>query len=356
MKLCTIAGTRPEIIKLSILVPLLDKKYDHLFVYTGQHYSPVMRDVFFDELGVRQPDHNLDVHSSDCSKIEEELYTCLERENPSCALVYGDTNSTAAGARAVKRVKSKLIHLEAGLRSFDLRMPEEWNRKFVDKVSDHLLTPTTLTKTFLEYEGYRNIHIVGNPVVDACEAYLPRALKRKTKDNLELDDEFLLITAHRQENVDNPYALKELVRHLSGLEGQCVYPIHPRTERRLKEYGITMPRNVKTVEPLGYFDFLNLLYHCSAVLTDSGGVQEEAMTLKKPCITLRENTERWETVLMGANRLFPLLNNQESLSNVVEEMRSRCGQIRSLKNPYGEGNTCQKVVEVIEKITGEEKR
>lgn len=355
MKFCTIVGTRPEIIKLSVLVPLLDKKYDHLFVYTGQHYSPTMRDVFFDELGVRQPDYNLNAHSSDYSKLEEELYLCLEKENPSYTLVYGDTNSTLAGARVVKKLNSKLIHLEAGLRSFDLRMPEEKNRIFVDKVSDYLLTPTILTKTFLEYEGHKNIHIVGNPVVDACKTYLPRALERKTKDNLELDDEFLLITIHRQENVDNPYVLQELVRHLSELKEQCVFPIHPRTERRLKEYGIIVPKNIKAVEPLGYFDFLNLLYHCSVVLTDSGGVQEEAITLKKPCITLRENTERWETVLMGANKLFPPLNNHESLFDVVEEMKSRRGYIKSLNNPYGEGNTCQRVVEVIENIVGEEK-
>jgi len=353
MKFTTIVGTRPEIIKLSTLVPLLDKKYDHSFVYTGQHYSPTMRDVFFDELRIRQSDYSLNAHSSDYSKLEEEVYPCLERENPSYVLVYGDTNSTVVGARAAKRIKSKLIHLEAGLRSFDQRMPEERNRIFVDSVSDYLLAPTVLTKTFLEYEGYKNIYIVGNPIVDACKKYLPRALKRKTKDNLELDDEFLLITAHRQENVDDPYALKELVRHLSELRGQCIYPIHPRTERRLKENEINLPENVKAIEPLGYFDFLNLLYNCSVVLTDSGGVQEEAITLKKPCITLRENTERWETILMGANRLFPLLHNQGSLSDAVEEMKDKSEYIRGLKNPYGEGNTSQKVVEVIEMIVGE---
>lgn len=355
MKFVTVAGTRPEIIKLSMLIPLLDRWYDHKLVYTGQHYSSNMKDVFFDELKVRRPDYVLNARSSDCSKLEEELYPCFKREEPSHVLVYGDTNSTVAGARVAKGVDSELIHLEAGLRSFDQRMPEERNRIYVDSVSDHLLTPTAITKAFLQCEGYRNARVVGNPVVDVCRGYLPQALKRKTKEKLQLSDGFLLITAHRRENVDNPYVLKDFVEHLSGLGDQCVFPIHPRTEKRLKEYRIDLPKNVKTIEPLGYVDFINLLYNCSAVLTDSGGVQEEAITLKKPCITLRENTERWETVLMGANRLFPLSRNRQSLSDVVDEMKERSGYIRGLRNPYGEGDINLKIFRAIKEISGEEK-
>jgi UDP-N-acetylglucosamine 2-epimerase len=353
MKICTIAGTRPEIIKLSQLIPLLDRKYDHLFVYTGQHYSTNMRDIFFSELNIRQPDYDIDSKSSDISKLEKELYSILQNERPSYVLVYGDTNSTVAGAKAAKRIESKLIHIEAGLRSFDLRMPEERNRKFVDSISDYLLTPTNLTKTFLEYEGYKNIYVVGNPIVDACMGYLPKALKRKTRSGLGLNDEFILITLHRQENVDNKFVLKKILKHLETLEYQCVFPIHPRTKKRLEGYGIKLPKNIQTLEPLGYLDFLNLLYHSTIVLTDSGGVQEEAITLKKPCITLRETTERWETVLMGVNRLFPPLNSQESLSSVVDETKGKYNHIQKLKNPYGNGDSSKKIVKVIEKITGE---
>jgi len=385
VKFVTVAGTRPEIIKLSLLLSLLDKEYEHILIYTDQHYSSSMRDVFFDELGVRKPDYNLGVCTSDYSKLEEKIYLCLKNENPSYVLVYGDTNSTVAGAKAAKRVNSKLIHLEAGLRSFDERMPEERNRIYVDRISNYLLTPTILTKNFLEYEGLYNAYIVGNPIVDVCKNACSTALREKTKDRLQLDDDFLLITAHRQENVDNPHILKKLMKYLSEVEEQCVFPIHPRTKRRLKEYNISLPKNVKTTEPLGYFDFLNLLYNCSVVLTDSGGVQEEAITLKKPCITLRETTERWETVILGGNVLFPLnrsekleeeakrrlsrseyvraletqfnfplYTNKFSLNEVIEEMKEREQHIKSLKNPYGETNVTHMIFESIKKI-GEKK-
>jgi UDP-N-acetylglucosamine 2-epimerase len=385
VKFATVAGTRPEIIKLSLLLSLLDKEYEHIFIYTDQHYSSSMRDVFFDELGVREPDYSLGVYNSDYSKLEEKIYLCLKKENPSYVLVYGDTNSTVAGAKAAKKVNSKLIHLEAGLRSFDERMPEERNRIYVDRTSNYLLTPTILTKNFLEYEGLHNAYIVGNPIVDVCKSTCSTALRKKTKDRLQLDDDFLLVTVHRQENVDNPHILKKLMKHLSEVEEQCVFPIHPRTKRRLKEYNISLPKNVKATEPLGYFDFLNLLYNCSVVLTDSGGVQEEAITLKKPCITLRETTERWETVILGANVLFPLNRNEKleeeakrrlsrseyvkaletqfnftlyadkfSLNEVIEEMKEREQHIKSLENPYGETNVTCVIFESIKKI-GEKK-
>lgn len=289
------------------------------------------------------------------------------------------------GAKAAKRVNSKLIHLEAGLRSFDERMPEERNRIYVDRISNYLLTPTILTKNFLEYEGLYNAYIVGNPIVDVCKNVLSTALRKKTKDRLQLDDDFLLVTAHRQENVDNPHILKKLMKHLSEVEEQCIFPVHPRTKRRLKEYNMSLPKNVKATEPLGYFDFLNLLYNCSVVLTDSGGVQEEAITLKKPCITLRETTERWETVLLGANVLFPLNRSEKleerarrelsrseyvralktqfnftlyadkfSLNEVIEEMKEREQHIKSLKNPYGETNVTHVIFKAIKEI-GEKK-
>lgn len=381
IKFATIAGTRPEIIKLSLLLPLLDGEYDNVFIYTDQHYSPSMKEVFFEELGVRQPDYNLRVQTSDYLKLEESIYLSLKKEKPSYVLVYGDTNSTVAGANAAKRINSKLIHLEAGLRSFDEGMVEERNRTYVDKISDYLLTPTRLTKDFLEYEGLYNVHVVGNPIVDVSKGILSEAISRGTKDKLKLNDDFLLITLHRQENVDNPDVLKKLVKHLSKIEEELVFPIHPRTKKRLNEYNISLPKNIVVTEPLGYFDFINLLYHSSLVLTDSGGVQEEAITLKKPCITLRDTTERWETVLLGANVLFPLNGNENlkekakirlsrseyvkelrsqlgfdlyadslSLNEVVEEMKKRSSYIKNLNNPYGEDNVTNIIFETIREI------
>ena len=329
--------------------------YDHTFIYTGQHYSPKMRDIFFDELEARKPDYSLDISSSDHSKLTDGIYSCLEKDRPSYVIVYGDTNSTDAGAKAAKKVNSKLIHLEAGLRCFDERIEEERNRKFVDSISDYFITPTHLTEIFLKYEGHENIYVTGNPIVDVCAHYLPKALERKTKEELSLNEKFLLATIHRQENVDDPLVLSKLVSYLSKLDEEVVFPVHPRTVERLREYGIELPKNVKATEPLGYLDFLNLLYSTDVVLTDSGGVEEEAITLKKPCITLREKTERQETILIGANKLFHLSGSQKSqepLYDVVEEMKNRSEYIKSLENPYGEGVT-QKIVEAIEKILGE---
>jgi UDP-N-acetylglucosamine 2-epimerase (non-hydrolysing) len=325
----TIAGTRPEIIKLAELVKLLnDSRDDHALLYTGQHYSDKMRGVFFEELGIK-PDYDLMCESSDVPTLAHKMRQFLETVKPSIVLIYGDTNSSLAGAQAAKQVGCRIVHIEAGLRCFDMLVPEEKARMEIDSISDFLFPPTELAETFLRYERIEdNVFTTGNLIVDVCKR-LSRVADTPS-DNQNVPSDYLLLTMHRQENVDNPERLQMLCKHLAGIKHKIVFPIHPRTKNNLSKFGISLPQNVITVEPAGYIEFLRLLKNCRAVLTDSGGVQEEAVVLGRPCITLRHVSERWETLLLKANVLFPLFR-QDSMSDVVEEMIDK----KITSHPYG---------------------
>ncbi len=326
----TIAGTRPEIIKLAELVRLLNRKRDdHLLLYTGQHYSDKMKEVFFEELGVR-PDYDLMCESSDVPVLTNKLREFFQETKPSVVLVYGDTNSSLAGATAAKAAGCTLVHIEAGLRCFDMLVPEERARIQIDSVSDYLFPPTELARTFLQYEHIeKNVFTTGNLIVDVCKRLAQIADDRPRNNDLPSD--YLLLTMHRQENVDNPERLQMLRKHLAGIKRNIVFPIHPRTKNSLAKYGIALPPNIIPIEPSGYLEFLHLLKNCQAVLTDSGGVQEEAVVLGRPCITLRHTSERWETLLLKANVLFPLFRT-DPMSKVVDEMIDR----KISSHPYGE--------------------
>jgi UDP-N-acetylglucosamine 2-epimerase (non-hydrolysing) len=347
VEIVTIAGTRPEIIKLSELVQLLNKGHGsrHALLYTGQHYSDNMKDIFFDELGIK-PDYDLRCDTSQIETLKAGMSKFMKATNPECVLVYGDTSSSMAGALAAKEIGSKLVHIEAGVRDFDLNVPEEVIRIYIDEISDYLFAPSKLSATFLEYEGVKgDIHVTGNLIVDVCMK-LSKSVERYSRSDA-LPREFLLLTLHRQENVDDPERLKMLARHLEELSGyNIVFPVHPRTRNNLEKYSIKLPGNVTTIDPVGYLDFLYLLKNCRLMLTDSGGVQEEAIILKKPCITLRHSSARWETILLKANRLFPL-DRKDSLGRVVEEMLAA----KITRNPYGE-NVAQKMVGLIQEIAG----
>ncbi|HEX2556912.1 MAG TPA: UDP-N-acetylglucosamine 2-epimerase (non-hydrolyzing) [Nitrososphaera sp.] len=328
LQIVTIAGTRPEIIKLSELVQLLDGLDNHALLYTGQHYSDNMKSIFFDELNIK-PDYDLRCDTSDVGKLKERMVEFLRQVRPPYVLVYGDTNSSLAGALAAKEVGSTLVHIEAGLRCFDLNVPEEKARIQIDSMSDYLFPPTELARTFLKYEQTEdNVFVTGNLVVDVCRRLSKIANERGRKD---LPSDYLLLTMHRQENVDEPARLELLVKHLANIKHKIVFPIHPRTRNSLAKHGISLPPNVMAIEPAGYLEFLNLLKNCRLVMTDSGGVQEEAIVLKRPCITLRHVSERWETLLLKANVLFPLYR-RDSLSDVVETMLAT----KIDRNPYGE--------------------
>jgi UDP-N-acetylglucosamine 2-epimerase (non-hydrolysing) len=346
-KIVTVAGNRPEIIKLSEFVRILSRKgYNHSFVYTGQHFSQNMRDVFLKDLNV-EFDYDLVSSTSDMGIMRKNIYKFLENTTPRFVIVYGDTNSTVAGALAAKDAHCKLIHIEAGLRSFDLMRAEERNRIIIDGAADYHFAPTELNRLFLKLEKPDSIpYVTGNLIVDVCRKYV----KKVTESPIDyrVPKEFVLLTVHRQESVDDPNTLGQLSSLLSKLEYQVVFPIHPRTKINLSRHNIVLPKNVICVDAVGYKEFLGLLSKCTIVMTDSGGVQEEAVILGRPCITLSNTTERQETLLLGSNRLFfPLDGSQQksSINDIIKEMLTR----KITTNPYGE-NVTQQAISALDDI------
>ncbi|KAA2283420.1 MAG: non-hydrolyzing UDP-N-acetylglucosamine 2-epimerase [Candidatus Nitrosocosmicus sp.] len=339
MKLVTVAGTRPEIIKLANLVPLLNNNFDHKFVYTGQHYSPNMSDIFIDELKI-QPDYDLQSNTSDIDVIKEKMLPILKQLQPNWVVVYGDTNSSMAAALAASEIGSKIIHVEAGVRDFDSHVPEEPLRIRIDEMSEYLFSPSSFCTTVLSYENIKGkVFTSGNLVVDVCKNLSKIASDKPLPQSIP--NEFLLLTLHRPENVDNPRNLELLMNHMRSTVRNIVFPVHPRTKKNLQKYGIKVPPNVHLIDPLGYLEFLSLMLKSNLILTDSGGIQEESITIKKPCITLRHTSARWETILLGSNILFPP-DREDSLDDVIMKMIDK----KVFKNPYGE-NVADKIIEVL---------
>jgi len=341
MKLVTIAGTRPEIIKLAYLIPLLNTNFDHKFVYTGQHFSPNMSDIFIDELKVK-PDYDLQSNSSDISTIRNKLLPLLKDIKPDYVVVYGDTNSSMAAALAANDAKCKIIHVEAGVRDFDMHVPEEPLRIQIDEMSDYLFSPSEFCTTVLSYENtIGKIFTTGNLIVDVCKDLSRIAISRKLPDSIP--SEYLLLTLHRPENVDNPQNLKLLMNHVASTDYHVIFPVHPRTKKNLNNFNISVPSNVTMMDPLGYMDFLALMANSKLILTDSGGIQAEAITIKKPCITMRHTSARWETILLRANILFPP-DRDDSLHEVIKTMINT----KMENNPYGE-NVANNILEIMKK-------
>ncbi|TVP39458.1 non-hydrolyzing UDP-N-acetylglucosamine 2-epimerase [Candidatus Nitrosocosmicus arcticus] len=339
MKLVTIAGTRPEIIKLAHLVPLLNNNFDHKFVYTGQHYSPNMSDIFIDELNIT-PDYDLQSNTSEINVIKDKMLPILKQLQPDWVVVYGDTNSSMAAALAADEIKSKIIHVEAGVRDFDMHVPEEALRIRIDEMSEYLFSPSSFCTAVLSYENIKGkVFTSGNLVVDVCKNLSNIASNKSLPPSVP--KEFLLLTLHRPENVDNPRNLELLMNHVCSTDKSIVFPVHPRTQKNLQKFGIKVPSNVLLIDPLGYIEFLSLMLKSRLILTDSGGIQEESITIKKPCITLRHTSARWETILLGSNILFPP-DREDSLDEVIRKMIDK----KIFKNPYGE-NVAQKIIEVL---------
>ncbi len=350
MKIATILGTRPEIIKIAPLIPKLDKLFKHFFIITNQHFSQNMMTIFLDQMKIRHPDYPLGINSSNVKKLTEGIKAILSKLRPDITLIYGDTNTTRAAALANWR-KSILVHIEAGLRSFDKSMPEERNRIEADRLSDYRLAPTNLSKYFLtDIEGYdaKSIKVVGNLIVDTYYLYKREIEKSNILDRIDLRN-FGIITLHRQENVNKEENLSRILMHLRRCKKNFVFPVHPRTAKRFKKFYYKLPQNILFIEPLGYFDFMKLVLHSSIIITDSGGVQEEAITLKKPCITLRKNTERWETLFLLANTLFDI-DSGFNLNEVIYRMEKGTNYIKTLDDPYGDGNTSDRIINFLKKI------
>jgi len=347
-----ILGTRPEIIKMSPIIRECEKQsLDYFILHTGQHYSYNLDRIFFDELELPAPKYNLDVgsgtHAEETGKMLIGIEKVLLKEKPDIVLVEGDTNTVLAGALAAAKLHIKVGHVEAGLRSYDRSMPEEINRILADHVSDYLFAPTEKAKENLLREGIEEdkIFVTGNTIVDAVYQNLEIA-KRKVNilDRLNLNSrEYFLVTSHRQENVDIKERLKgilgglELVYHKFNLP--IIYPIHPRTKKRIREFGLEVPEGTELIEPTGFLEFLQLEANARLVLTDSGGVQEETCILKVPCVTLRDNTERPETIEVGSNVLAGVNQNK-----ILECVRIMVSKERDWKNPFGDGKAGKKII------------
>lgn len=313
MTVVHVAGARPNFPKLApVMAALADLGIAQRLVHTGQHYDDRMSDVFFRELGLPHPDVNLGVgagtHAHQTAAVMTRLEDLFLEEPPRHVVVYGDVNSTVAAALVTAKLRIPLSHVEAGLRSFDMSMPEEVNRRVTDQLSDLLFATSADALEHLAREGVdaARVHLVGNPMIDTLLAHLDQLDVAAARAAHGLGDEpYAVATLHRPGNVDEPAAAAALVHAVHGVADQLrvVLPLHPRGRARLERLGLTSHPRVDVVEPLGYVDFLGLVRGAAAVVTDSGGVQEETTVLGVPCLTLRPNTERPVTITHGTNRL-----------------------------------------------------
>ncbi len=351
--LAIVLGTRPEIIKLAPLIQRCEAAdIPFVVIHTGQHYSDSLDAVFFDQLDLPEPDYHLGVgsgpHGAQTGKMLTEIERILTDRSPHGVVVQGDTNSVLAGALASSKLDVQLGHVEAGLRSFDREMPEEINRVVTDHVADRLYAPTNQSKQYLLAEGIpdRRILVTGNTIVDSLRRN--RELAREKSNVLEelaVDPgEFFLLTAHRPKNVDDETRFSSLLGAVAEAardhDVDVIYPIHPRGRERLRAFDIEVPKRIRVIEPLEYLDFIRLEATARLILTDSGGVQEEACVLGVPCVTLRDSTERPETIEVGANTLAH--PDESTVRRNVDGMLSLDADWR---NPFGDGRASQRILE-----------
>ena len=363
MNIAIIAGTRPEIIKLA---PIMRVLFDlgFIFVWSGQHYDYELSRVFFVEFDGLTPDLDLDVgsgsHGLQTAKVVQGIEKVLKKNRSKGIVVaIGDTNTVLGAGLAAVKAGWVFAHVESGLRSFDKYMPEEINRVVADHIANVLFAPSIQAILNLLYEGIEpwRVWLTGNTVVDAVKMVIHRVMKIKEKALAELviEKPYVLVTLHRAENVDHVDRLSNILTGLRKIskEIQVVFPIHPRTRRRITEFGFSnLLEGLKIINPVGYLEFLALLSDAEMVFTDSGGVQEEAFTLGVPCITLRRNTERPETVWLGGNILVG--DDPERIVNaynhVIEHRHKIVNKIRNTKNPYGDGRAGERIANILKRL------
>lgn len=350
MTIAIILGTRPEIIKMAPVIRECQRRSQDFFVlHTGQHYSYEMDRVFFEDLELPLPEYNLDVGSGDhgeqTGKIMAGVEKVLKKEQPDVVLVQGDTNTVMAGALAASKQHIDVGHVEAGLRSYDRKMPEEINRIVADHISDYLFAPTNTARSNLLAEGIADdkISITGNTIVDSV--YQNLEIARKKVRALEASGltsrEYFLATVHRAENVDDRLRLKEILLGLRRISMDfslpVVFPVHPRTRKMIESFGFDLD-GIQAMNPVGFLEFLQLESNALLALTDSGGVQEETCILGVPCVTLRDNTERPETLDVGSN----VLAGADAL-RMVEKAKLMMGRENGWKNPFGDGHAAERI-------------
>jgi len=354
MKIGIVVGTRPEIIKMSPVIRECERlKLDYFILHTGQHYSYSMDRVFFEQLVLPRPKYNLDVgsgsHAEQTGKILTGIERILIKEKPDVVLVQGDTNTVLAGALAAAKLHIKVGHVEAGLRSYDRYMPEEINRVLADHCSDFLFAPTEKSRQLLLKEGISDekIFVTGNTIVDAVFQNLKLADKKmQILDELELKNQgYFLLTAHRQENVDDKGRFEGILKGLKQLVEEydipVIYPIHPRSRKQLERFDLEID-GVKLMDPLDFLGFLQLEKNAKVVLTDSGGVQEETCILGTPCVTLRDNTERPETIDVGSNILAGTIPK-----NIVDCVSVMSDSNKKWDNPFGDGKAGKRIIKTL---------
>jgi UDP-GlcNAc3NAcA epimerase len=329
LKIVSIVGARPQFIKAAVLSRELRKEHTEILVHTGQHYDENMSAVFFEELGIPEPEYSLRVgsglHGAQTGAMLSAIEKVLIKEAPDWVVVYGDTNSTLAGALAAVKLHVRVAHVEAGLRSFNRAMPEEINRVLTDHISTLLFCPTQTAVNNLKTEGIiEGVHLVGDLMFDALMWAVEKAKNRPDPlVRLKLHPgEYLLATVHRAENTDDPARLSGILQAFHSLAEPVIWPVHPRTRKKLAEVGFVPGPHIRLIEPVGSLDMARLESAARAILTDSGGVQKEAMWLHAPCITLRDETEWVETVQVGANQLCGA-DPQKIISAVKELDRKR---------------------------------
>jgi UDP-N-acetylglucosamine 2-epimerase (non-hydrolysing)/UDP-GlcNAc3NAcA epimerase len=353
--IATVVGNRPQFVKAAAVSRKLRERADELLIHTGQHYDDELSRVFFDELAIPAPDRQLDIHdgsnTEQTARMLAALGPLLAELTPDVLLVYGDTNSTLAGALAAAQLRIPVAHVEAGMRSFDDAMPEELNRRLADHASDLLFCSTPTAVDNLANEGIRDdVHLVGDVMADVALTFLPVAEERSTalEDHDVEHGEYVLMTVHRAGNVDVPERLERLVELAERLPYPGVFPVHPRTRARLRVAGLEerLQAAVTLTPPLGYLDFLKLARHARAVLTDSGGVQKEAYLVETPCVTLRDTTEWVETVEAGWNVLVDL--DIEAALAAINRPIPR--DVRP--ELYGGGHAAERIRDVLAAYTG----
>ena len=353
MKILTIVGARPQFIKAAVLSRVISnqKGVNEVIIHTGQHFDKNMSEIFFEEMDIPKPHYNLNInslsHGAMTGRMLEKIEDLIIKEAPDVVVVYGDTNSTIAGALAAKKLHVKVAHVEAGLRSYNTEMPEEINRILTDRISDYLFCPTIASINNLKNEGFDNLnnqfYNVGDVMLDAALFYGKKSVEKSSIINRLNLKKFALCTIHRAENADNPEKLTGIFEALNKLNNELpvLLPLHPRTQEKAEKLKIKPSFTI--IEPVGYFDIIEILKHCNIVLTDSGGLQKEAFFFGKPCITLREETEWIELTAHSFNKLAGA--NPARIINAYKEFL--CLDIDFNIQLYGDGKAGEKIINTL---------